>query len=48
MRLKKREMECQALWDSFKDIKDKKIIDLNTLIQIFAKRALDSKAARKL
>ena len=41
-------MECQALWDSFKDIKDNKFIDPNTMISIFQRRALDSKAIRKL
>ena len=45
-RLKKREMECQALWDTIKDISHGN--DINKIMQIMAKRALDSKARRKL
>jgi predicted MarR family transcription regulator len=49
-RLKKRELECQALWDSIKDMykSDQKIYDINSLMGIMKKRSLDSKAARKL
>jgi len=46
-RLKKRELECQALWETLKDMKDSGF-DINRMMQIFAKRALDSKAQRKL
>lgn len=51
-RLRKRELECQALWDSLKDIKDimaeQSSADLSHMMKILAKRALDSKAHRKL
>lgn len=46
-RLKKRELECQALWETLKDMKEAGF-DLNRMMQLFAKRALDSKAQRKL
>ena len=45
-RLKKRELECQALWDTLKDILDN--FDATLMLQIFKKRHLDTKAARKL
>jgi hypothetical protein len=45
-RLKKRELECQALWDTLKDLKPS--IDQGVLKQVLAKRGLDSKAGRKL
>ena len=45
-RLKKREMECQALWDTLNEIKD--IFDVNIILKILAKRALDSKGIRKM
>ena len=49
-RLKKRELECQALWDTLKDLKtnDQKTFDTNQIKQVLAKRGLDSKASRKL
>jgi len=49
-RLKKRELECQALWDTLKDMKitGQKQLDLTQMMQILQKRALDSKAHRKL
>lgn len=49
-RLKKRELECQALWDTLKDMKvtGQNIFDFSQVLQILAKRALDSKAGRKL
>ena len=49
-RLKKRELECQALWDTIKDIKQagKDIFDVSEVVKVLAKRALDTKAGRKL
>ena len=49
-RLKKRELECQALWDTLKDLKtgDKKMFDINQMKAVLAKRSLDTKAQRKL
>ena len=46
-RLKKRELECQALWETLKDLKDGGL-DVKRLMQAFAKRALETKAHRKL
>ena len=45
-RLKKREMECQALWDTIKDIGSG--YDVDKIIKIMSKRALDAKGRRKL
>ena len=49
-RLKKRELECQALWDTLKDMRqsgqDK--YDVTQMWQLLAQRALNTKAARKL
>ena len=49
-RLKKRELECQALWDTLKDMKitGKQQMELSQMMQILQKRALDTKAHRKL
>ena len=49
-RLKKRELECQALWDTLKDLKtsDRKVFDVNQMKAVLAKRSLDTKAQRKL
>lgn len=49
-RLKKRELECQALWETLKDLKtgDKKMFDINQMKIALAKRSLDTKAQRKL
>lgn len=49
-RLKKRELECQALWDTLKDMKQagKNIFDTSEVLKVLARRALDTKAARKL
>ena len=46
-RLKKRELECQALWETLKDMKDSGF-DINRMMQLFGRRALESKAQRKL
>lgn len=45
-RLKKRELECQALWDTLKDLKtnDRKMFDVNQMKAVLAKRSLDTKA----
>lgn len=45
-RLKKRELECQALWDTLKDLKNQ--LDINLVLNVLKKRALDTKANRKL
>ena len=45
-RLKKRELECQALWDTLKDLKVS--VEAGVLKQVLAKRGLDTKAGRKL
>lgn len=49
-RLKKRELECQALWDTLKDMKhaNEDIFDVSQVWQLLKKRALDTKASRKL
>jgi hypothetical protein len=49
-RLKKRELECQALWDTLKDMKvtGQNQMELSQMMQILQKRALDTKAHRKL
>ena len=49
-RLKKRELECQALWDTLKDMKnsEQNIFDASQMLAILAKRSLDSKSSRKI
>lgn len=49
-RLKKRELECQALWETLKDMYhgDKRAYDTKQMLEILAVRALDTKAKRKL
>lgn len=49
-RLKKRELECQALWDTLKDLYNggRQTYDTTQLLEILALRALDTKAKRKL
>jgi len=49
-RLKKREAECQALWDTLKDMKmaGTNTFDANVMIQLLKKRQMDTKAPRKL
>jgi hypothetical protein len=49
-RLKKRELECQALWDTLKDLYHggRQTYDKTQLLEILALRALDTKAKRKL
>ena len=49
-RLKKREAECQALWDTLKDMKHAGTgtFDIGSMIQLLKKRQLDTKAPRKL
>lgn len=47
-RLKKRELECQALWETIKDLQVSQRLDPRPLVEILAKRALDTKAKRKL
>lgn len=49
-RLKKREAECQALWDTLKDMKNSgtNTFDAQMMLQLLKKRQLDTKAPRKL
>lgn len=49
-RLKKRELECQALWDTLKDMYHggTKTYSTDGMLEIMAVRALDTKAKRKL
>lgn len=49
-RLKKRELECQALWETLKDMYhgDKRVYDKSQMLDILSVRALDTKAKRKL
>lgn len=49
-RLRKREAECQALWDTFKDMKSDSSLsfDIKAMMELFKKRQLHDKAPRKL
>lgn len=49
-KLKKRELECQALWDTLKDmhVSGKQVYDARQLLDLLTLRALDTKAKRKL
>lgn len=48
-RLKKRELECQALWETLKDMQVQRgLFDTRQMLDLLAKRALDTKANRKL
>ena len=51
-KLKKRELECQALWDTLKDMQVQKtptpLWDVRMMNELLAVRALDTKAKRKL
>ena len=49
-KLKKRELECQALWDTLKDmlVSGKNVYDVRMMNELLAVRALDTKAKRKL
>jgi len=53
-KLKKRELECQALWDTLKDMKVQSgqkgnpIWDVRSMNELLQVRALDTKAKRKL
>ena len=49
-RLKKRELECQALWETLKDMysSQRGIFDTRQIVEILSLRALDTKAKRKL
>ena len=49
-RLKKRELECQALWDTLKDMRQsgQGSYDVSQMWQLLEKRALNTKAGRKL
>lgn len=49
-RLKKKEVECNQLWETLRDmhISSKKLYDARQLNDLLAIRQLDSKAKRKL
>ena len=49
-KLKKRELECSALWDTLKDmhVSARNIFDARQLLDLLSLRALDTKAKRKL
>ncbi len=49
-KLKKRELECSALWETLKDmhISARNIFDARQMLDLLALRALDTKAKRKL
>lgn len=49
-RLKKRELECQALWETLRDMYhgDRRTYDTAGILEILKVRALDTKAKRKL
>lgn len=49
-RLKKRELECQALWETLKDMYngDLQAYDTRQMVDLLSVRALDTKAKRKL
>ncbi len=49
-KLKKRELECSALWETLKDmhVSGRNVFDARQMLDILALRALDTKAKRKL
>lgn len=49
-RLKKRELECSALWDTLRDmyVGQKKAYNVDQMLDLLSLRALDTKAKRKL
>ena len=49
-RLKKRELECQALWETLRDMYNSSIdaYDTRQMLDVLARRALDTKAKKKL
>jgi len=49
-RLKKRELECSALWDTLRDmyVGQKKSYNVDQMMNLLSLRALDTKAKRKL
>lgn len=49
-KLKKRELECSALWETLKDmhISSRQVFDARQMYDLLALRALDTKAKRKL
>ena len=49
-KLKKRELECAALWETLKDmhVSGRNIFDVRQMMELLALRALDVKARRKL
>ena len=49
-RLKKRELECQALWETLNDLynSNQAVYDTRQMLDVLAIRALDVKAKKKL
>lgn len=49
-KLRKRELECQALWDTLKDMRQsgQANFSVQAMMQLLEVRALDGKAKRKL
>jgi len=49
-RLKKRELECQALWETLRDMysSQRGVFDTKGIMEVLSLRALDTKARRKL
>lgn len=49
-KLKKRELECSALWETLRDmhISSRQVFDARQMHDLLALRALDTKAKRKL
>lgn len=49
-RLRKRELECQALWETLRDLYDsqQQVYETSQMLDVLAVRALDQKAKKKL
>ena len=49
-KLKKRELECNALWDTLRDmhVAQRGVFDATQMLDLLSLRALDTKAKRKL
>ena len=49
-RLKKRELECQALWETLRDMYNstRQVYDARQMLEVLQIRALDVKARKKL
>ena len=49
-RLRKRELECQALWETLRDLynESQQVYETSQMLDVLAVRALDQKAKKKL